>query len=104
MNTWGLIVAMALLTFLPRYLPFAYAGRVKLPPLLVSALEFVPIAVLTAIVVQVALVRDGVLNLGLDNPHLLAAIAAVLTALIKRSLFYTIAVGLMAYLLVLGLL
>ncbi len=103
MNIWGLILGMALLTFVPRYLPFAFAGRVKLPPLLVSALEFVPIAVLTAIVVQVALVREGVLNLGLDNPHLLAAIAAVLAALVKRSLFCTIAVGLMAYLLALWL-
>ena len=97
MSHWGLILGMALLTFLPRYLPFAFAGRIKLPPLLVSALDFVPIAVLTAIIVQATLIRDGVLNIGLDNHHMLAAIAATVTALISRNLFLTIGVGLIFY-------
>ncbi len=97
MSIWLLIVGMALLTFVPRYLPFALAGRIKLPPLLVAGLEYVPIAVLTAIIVQVALVRDGAVSLGVDNPHMLAAAAATVTALLSRSLFMTIGVGLLCY-------
>lgn len=97
--TWGLILGMMAVTFLPRYLPYALAHRVKLPPLLVSALEYVPIAVLTAIIVQVTLVRDGAINFGPANPHLLAALAAAITAAISRHLFLTISVGLGVYVL-----
>jgi len=99
MSIWLLILGMALVTFLPRYLPFALAGRISLPPLLVAALDYVPIAVLTAIIVQTALIRDGTVNLNLDNHHLLAALAATVTALVSRKMFLTIAVGLICYLL-----
>ena len=46
---WWLIVGMVICTFLPRYLPLAFAGKVHIPLLLKQALELVPIAVLTAI-------------------------------------------------------
>jgi len=53
-----LVVAMMLVTFIPRFLPFALAGRLKLPPLLVKALSFVPIAILTAIVSLHSVVQE----------------------------------------------
>ena len=72
MNEWLLIALMALVTYLPRALPLAFAGRVRLPAALERGLEFVPIAVLTAIIAQTALVRDGALDLSLHNHHALA--------------------------------
>ena len=92
-----LIFGMMLVTFIPRYLPFALAGRIKLPARVKSALDFVPIAVLTAIIVQVTLVRDGIVELSLTNFHLPAVLSAAVIAHFTRHLFGAIGVGLFVY-------
>lgn len=97
MHEWLLIGLMALVTYVPRYLPFALAGRMRLPPMLEQALDFVPIAVLTAIIAQSALVHQGEVDVSLENLHLLAAMAAFVAALVWRKLFVTIAVGLLCF-------
>ena len=99
MNEWLLIGLMALVTYLPRYLPLAMAGRVRIPPLLEHALDFVPIAVLTAIVAQSAMIREGSLAISFSNHHALAALAALLVSLSTRHLFLTIGSGLAAFVL-----
>ena len=97
MTEWSLILGMALLTFTPRYLPFALAGKTTLPPMLESALNYVPIAVLSAIIVQNSLIRDGVIELSIHNHYLIATAAAFITAILSRHLFLTIAIGLISY-------
>jgi len=99
-----LILGMAAVTFTPRYLPIALAGKAQIPPLLERAFAYVPIAVLTAIIAQTVLIRDGSVQMSLDNPHLIAAFAAFATALWKRHLFLTIAVGLVVYMICMSLL
>ena len=74
------------------------AGKVKIPPILESALTLVPIAVLTSIITQSSLIREGELALYLANHHLLAVLAAFITALINRRLFVIVTVGLAAFL------
>ena len=98
MNEWLLIAAMTVLTFTPRYLPFGLAGKVKIPPILERALTFVPIAVLTSIITQSSLIREGELALNLANHYLIAVLAAFVTALISRRLFLIVAAGLVAFL------
>lgn len=97
MNEWLLIIGMMALTFIPRYLPIAMAGKFRIPPLLGRALEFVPIAVLTAIIAQTSLVHDGKLDIAFSNPYLYALIAAVITAWVTKHTFKTILVGLIVY-------
>jgi len=97
MNEWLLIALMALVTYVPRYLPFALAGRIQIPAKLEQALDFVPIAVLTAIIAQASLYRGGVLDMSLGNYHALAALVAFVVALLTRYLFATIAAGLVAF-------
>lgn len=97
MNEWLLIAGMTVLTFVPRYLPFALAGRLTIPPLVRSALSYVPIAVLTAIVAQGALMRDGSLALELGNHHLVATVMAVVAAVLTRHLLVTVVVGLATF-------
>jgi branched-subunit amino acid transport protein len=99
LNEWLLIALMAAVTYLPRYLPLAMAGRVSLAPGMERALDFVPIAVLTAIVARSSLVRGGELAFSLDNFHGLAALAAFAVAVISRSLFLTIGAGLACFVL-----
>lgn len=97
MNDWALIAGMALLTFTPRYLPLGLAGRVVLPEWLKRALDFVPIAVLTVIVAQAALVHNGAVAFSWHNHRALAAFFAALAAYFSRSLFVTVAVGLASF-------
>lgn len=97
MTVWWLILSMALVTYLPRYLPMALAGRWVLPHWLASALDFVPIAVLTAIIAQATLYRDNELLLSMSNHHALAALAAFIAAVFSRHLFLTIMVGLISF-------
>ena len=98
MDEWLLIAAMSVLTFTPRYLPFGLAGKVKIPPFLERALTFVPIAVLTSIITHSSLIREGEMALNLGNHHLLAVLAAFVTALISRRLFVIVTVGLITFL------
>jgi len=59
MNDWIFIACMTALTFFPRYIPFALAGKVEIPSWISRALAYVPIAVLSSIVVQTSVIREG---------------------------------------------
>lgn len=95
-----LIVSMTAVTFLPRYLPFYFATRIKLPLGVKQALTYVPIAVLTIMVVQTSLIRDGELSIRVTNPYLWASLAAAACALVQKRLLLTVAAGLLVYALV----
>jgi branched-subunit amino acid transport protein len=76
-----LILGMTAVTFLVRYAFFALGDRVAFPPLVQRALRFVPVAVLTAIVVPMVLLPDGVhWQLTWRNAWLLGALATGLIA------------------------
>jgi branched-subunit amino acid transport protein len=92
-----LIFAMTLVTFIPRALPLALASRMHLPARIQQALNYVPIAVLTVIIVQTGFFTQGQLNISVDNPYLWASTAALITALFQKRLFVTILVGLISY-------
>ncbi len=97
MNETLLISGMFLATFSVRYVLFAFAGRVRFPPLLNKALEFVPPVVLMAIIAPAVTMPKGELWLSVYNPYILASIVAVVTALIRKDLLTTILVGMAAF-------
>ncbi|HSD44063.1 MAG TPA: AzlD domain-containing protein [Burkholderiales bacterium] len=93
---WAMILATAAVTFVLR---FSFLGTLKphaVPERFREALRFVPPAVFAAIVLPPVLMRDDVLHLGLDNPRLIAALAAVVVARLTRSIAWTIAGGMVA--------
>ena len=98
MSDWLLIAGMAVLTFVPRYIPFGLAGKVSIPPLMSQALSYVPIAVLTVIIVQTTLIRDGEVVLTVQNHYLIAAITAFFVSLITKHQFLAIGLGLVSFL------
>ena len=92
---WFLIVATGLFNFLARFIMLSRVTRRKLPAWIGEALNFVPIAVLTAIIVPAVLIDPVSQNFSiLDNPRLLAALIAVAVALITRQVITTIGAGL----------
>ena len=100
MNEWTLIVSMALITFSIRYMLIASAGRWHLPPHLERGLKYVPIAVLSAIVVQTIMVKasgspepDWTIN----SHFLLSAVISFGVARVTNSLMITVAAGLFCY-------
>lgn len=91
---WIVMVTCGLLTFATRFVMFSDIAPKSLPTWLDEALDFVPIAVLTAIIVPAVIIGpEGNLVLA-DNARLPAAMLAVTVALVTRSVLPTIAVGL----------
>jgi len=93
---WIVMVICGLLTFATRFVMFSDIAPKSLPPWLDEALGFVPIAVLTAIIVPAVIIGPDSSLVLADNPRLPAAILAVTVALATRSVLPTIAVGLAA--------
>ncbi len=96
MNIWVILILGGIATFLIRLSFIWLFGRLSIPPLLQRGLGFVPPAVLSVIIFQELLIRDGAFHLGLDNPRLLAGILAAVVAWRTRSPLLTILVGMLA--------
>jgi branched-subunit amino acid transport protein len=93
-----LILGMAAVTVFIKAAIFILGDRVVFPPLLKEALGFVPVTVLTAIIVPMILApHGGGLELTWRNPQLIAAIAAVAVCAATRRQLLTISVGLAVF-------
>ena len=88
---WLVMIACGLLTFATRFVMFSGLAPRRLPDWLEDALGFVPIAVLTAIIVPAMLMPGGEgLELTLSNAYLVGGVVAVLIAAFSRNLLLTI--------------
>ena len=89
------MIATGIFTFATRFCMLNEVVGRQLPAWLVEALGFVPIAVLTAIIVPAVLIDPANQQITItDNPRLLAALVATIVALITRQVIATISVGL----------
>ena len=99
MNEFYLIAGMFLVTFAIRYSMFVVAGRTEFPARLVSALRYVPPAVLTAIIVPSMLIppTSNQVVLSYTNTYLVAGLVAVVVGWASQNLLLTIVVGMTAF-------
>ncbi|MGF6662946.1 branched-subunit amino acid transport protein [Paraburkholderia atlantica] len=98
MNYVVLIVGMAAITWLIRAAVFVLGDRLVFPPLMRTALSFVPVTVLTAIIVPMAVSPHGNnAELTWRNPQLIGALAAIVVCAVTRRPLLTIAVGLVVF-------
>ena len=94
----AMILGMTLITFAIRYTLFAVGHRVRFNPMMVKALNYVPVAVLSAIVMPAMLMPQGEgLELSLNNHYLVGGIAAICIAAYSRNLLATIAGGIVCF-------
>ena len=99
MNEIYMVAGMAIVTFGIRYIIFPISGRVQFPKLLEQGLAYVPPVVLTAIIVPAILMPDGeTLNMDLDNPYLIGALAACLIGGVFKNLLLTIVISMVVFL------
>ncbi len=97
MNIWIVMIAIGLLTFATRLSFIVLMERIKLPPILLRALRFVPIAALSAIIApELGYYKDN-LAISLTNPRLLAGLVATAVAYRTKSVMWTIAAGMTVF-------
>lgn len=90
------LIIVGVITFGFRLSFIALMDRLRLPPLLQSALRFVPAAALTAIITPELFIRDGAIFLSIENARLIAGVIAILVAWRTRNTLLTIAIGMIA--------
>lgn len=93
-----MILGMAAVTVFIKAALFVAGDRVAFPPLLKEALGFVPVTVLTAIIVPMALAPNGAgLELTWRNPQLVGSVAAILVCVVTRHQLLTIVAALATF-------
>ncbi|MEM7377579.1 MAG: AzlD domain-containing protein [Pseudomonadota bacterium] len=93
----ALVLGMLAVTFSVRYVLLAFGDRIRLPPSALRALQFVPVAVLSAITVPMVLQPGGELVLSPTSPHLAAGLAAVALAAWRAPLVVVILGGMATF-------
>lgn len=87
------IIGMLVVTYLPRVLPLWLFSSRSLPPLAIAWLHYVPMAVLSAMLLPSLVLVEGDLSLGGTNLYFWAAIPTFFIAWKTRSLFTSVLVG-----------
>lgn len=94
-----MICGMALINLAIRWPVYLFADHVRFPPLVERALAFVPVAVLTAIIVPAVLypIEDAGIQMTWRNPYLVGAIVAAVVSWKWKKLMPTILIGMAVF-------
>jgi branched-subunit amino acid transport protein len=98
MNIWLVMLVGGLLTFATRLSFILLLHRIRVPEWFRRGLRFVPVAVLSAIILPELTRPDGTLFLSWRNPQLLAGAVAILVAWRTKNVILTIIAGMAALL------
>ncbi|MDF1536682.1 MAG: AzlD domain-containing protein [bacterium] len=96
MNTERLILiflGMWSVTYFPRLAPLFALSQVRLPAGLLTWLSYLPAAILSALILPGAIMRNGSVDPGLTNPAVWALAASFLVAVKTRNLILTMVAG-----------
>ncbi|MGE7110242.1 AzlD domain-containing protein [Lysinibacillus sp. NPDC047702] len=88
-----LIIGCALVTWLPRVIPFIFVRNVKLPEVVLKWLSFIPVCILSALVIENLLDTDSGKFVTLDWPVFLTFVPTLIIALLTKSLSITVVAG-----------
>jgi branched-subunit amino acid transport protein len=98
MNIWLIMIIAGLATFATRLSFILLLDRIRVPDWFRRGLCYVPVAVLSAIILPELTSPTGSLFLSWRNPQLLAGMVAILVAWRTKNVLLTIAVGMAALL------
>ena len=98
MEQYLMVAGMAGVTFLIRYSLLPLSGRIHFPEGMQRALGYVPVAVLTAIIVPAAMMPDGRnLQIAWSNPYMVGAVLTTVIGLVSKHLLVTIVGGMVVF-------
>ena len=92
----GLILGMAIVTFLPRFLPMALLSRLNIPEKVKIGLDYIPVSILSAMVFSILFSADEG-KAGIEPHFLFAAIPVFLFAYKVKSLWGSVILGMLVY-------
>lgn len=92
-----IVLAMALATYVPRWLPLFFLAQKRLPQWFAEWLDLIPVAILSALVFPDLLMRSDPRELVVLQPKVVVAVPTLLFALKTRSLGGTILLGMLLY-------
>lgn len=87
-----LILGCALVTWVPRIIPFLLVRSVKLPDVVLRWLRYIPVCILSALVIQSLLHSEGKF-VTVDWLNFIVLIPTILVAILTKSLSKTVIVG-----------
>ncbi len=93
---WLTFLCIGVITYAIRLSFILLFGKMTIPSFLMRALRFVPLAVLSAIIMPALFLDGSRLNLSLGNARLLAGSIAIVVAWRTRNALLTIVVGMVA--------
>ncbi|MCU6434542.1 AzlD domain-containing protein [Undibacterium sp. Jales W-56] len=94
---WLVIVLLAVATFIARSSFWLVGHHINLPKRVQEALRYAPACALAAIIVPDLLMNNGHIAFSIENPKLLAGLAATAFFLVKRNMLLTIFFGMAVY-------
>lgn len=87
-----IILGSAIVTFIPRVIPFIVIRNISLPKVVIKWLSFIPVCIFTALIVDSFIIQDTSV-LAIDWRVVTAIIPTLLIALWTKSLSATVLVG-----------
>jgi branched-subunit amino acid transport protein len=102
-TVWGVVIGMGVVNYLLRLAPLAVLSKVRLPRPIERWLSFIPVSVMSALVVGEVLHPNGTWPAPWANAHLLAAIPTGLVYLRTRSFITTSVLGIVFFVVIRGL-
>ena len=90
---WLTMIIVGILTFGIRLSFIVILDRWETPALIQRSLRFVPVAVLTAIIIPELVMPGGTVDISISNLRLLAGIVAMLVAWKTKNIVWTIIAG-----------
>lgn len=84
---------MGLITLACRFLPFGIMGRIQLRPGVVAWMRYLPVAVLSAVVVPQILLTQNDVCFGTVSRPLVASVFTIGVALLTRNLLAGVTIG-----------
>ena len=99
MTTWITIFLCGILTFLTRFIPLSGLMPNELPLLLKKSLKYIPVVILTPIIINSLSIYEGTELYLLENNKLYAGLIAILVSTIFKNVLATISIGMLSYVL-----
>jgi branched-subunit amino acid transport protein len=99
-NFLWVVIGMLAVTYLARLIPMLVLSRMEIPEGFRRWLQFVPVAVLSALLVPNILLQNGGLALRLDNTYLLAAVPTLIVAARFKNIFLTVLCGIICLMII----
>ncbi|MFB3887505.1 MAG: AzlD domain-containing protein [Thermodesulfobacteriota bacterium] len=91
-----LIFGMAIVTFLPRFIPMAFFSRWAIPEKVRMGLEYIPVSILSAILFPM-LLFDGEGTFGIQPQFLISSIPVFAFAWKTKNLWGSVIIGMVIY-------